>query len=255
MVEVNKLLENVNNILSYSSSDKDRDNFFINIYPNLDINLKAKVLDKLQLRIDFFNSYLKSNDKKNIIIKELEKSINVFLENDDLDNCISLFSIVLFYSSINFEFDIKLLLKCFEKILLVFNNYDVMNNQVFENILINMTKIIAYASSTDEYSSIIKNKYYNYFIKLICKYIDKIDNKKIIKSELINLLVETLPSLNSDEIKNKLKNKIEFEIDLKKYENYINNMILINSSIEEFFDDIKRYRIKYNIIPENMYIC
>lgn len=28
MVEVNKLLENVNNILSYSSSDKDRDNFF-----------------------------------------------------------------------------------------------------------------------------------------------------------------------------------------------------------------------------------
>ena len=254
MVDINKLWENVDCILKHSKSNKDRDDFFLNIYPTLDINTKAKVLEKLQYKIGFFNLYLKSNDKKNIIIKELEKSVYEFLENNDLENCINLLSVVRFYSSIDFEFDIEVLLKCFEKLLLIFDNCDLMNNEIFDEILISMIKIIAYVSSVDEYDCIIKNKYYNYFIELICKYIDKIDNDKMINSEFINLLVETLTALNSDEIENKFKNRFEFEIDLKKYEKYINNMLMMNSNIDEFFNDIKRYRIKYNIIPGNVCI-
>lgn len=254
MDEINKLWETVDFILTHSRSDKDRDEFFLNIYPFLDINSKAKVLDKLQLRIGSFNFYLKSNDKKDILIKELENSVYEFLENNDLENCIDLLSIVLFYSSIDFEFDIDILLKCFEKISIIFDNYDLMDNEVFENIMINMTKIIAYASSTDEYDIIMENKYYSFYIELIYKFIDRIDNNRMINSELVNLLVETLSALNSAKIADKLKNKFEGEVNLEIYDKYVNDMIMLDLNIEKFFSNIKKYRIKYNIIPENICI-
>lgn len=254
MNEVNNMWKTVDCILTHSKSDKDRDKFFLNIYPNLDINSKAKVLEKLQSRIGFFNFYLKSNTKKDILIKELENSVYQFLENNNLENCINLLSVILFYSSIDFEFDIDILLKCFEKLLIIFDNYDLMDNEVFEEIMINMTKIIAYASSTDEYKSIIENKYYSFYIELIFKFIDRIDNDRMINSEFVNLLVENSSALNSPKITNKLKNKFEEEVNLEIYDKYINDMIMLDLNVQKFFTDIKKYRIKYNIIPEKICI-
>ena len=75
----------------------------------------------------------------------------------------------------------------------------------------------------------------------------------MIDNELINLLIETFPAIAYPKLKDRLSSKYKEEIDLKKYN--LNKKISIEKDFVSFLEDIKKYRIKYGIIPEEICIC
>ena len=249
-------IEKINSLFEFKTSNSERDDFFLNIFPTFDSFTKAKILKQIQQKMKFFNSYMPRSKAKNIILEELKKEINVFLDENNVQKCIDLLPNILFYTSISInDIESDILLKPLKKMLFIIKSVDIFNNQDFNKTLINITKIIAYAfSDKEEYNSLKNNKNYEYYEEIIYNYIDKIDKSKILDDELINLIIETLPAISLPKLKNKLFTKFDEEIDLKKYEYFINRMIPLNKDVEYFFEDIKKYRIKYGIIPEDIYI-
>ena len=249
-------IEKVNFLFEFKTSNNERDDFFINVFPTLDSFAKAKVLKQLQPKMKLVNSYMFRSKAKNVILEELKKEINIFLDENDIQKCVDLLPNILFYTSISInDIDSDILLKPLKKILFITKNVDVSNNQNFDKILINITKIMAYAFSyKEEYNSLKNNKNYECYEEIIYDYIDKIDKSKMLDDELVNLIVEALPAICFPKLKDKLSSKYDEEIDLRKYDYYINKMIPLENNIENFFLDIKKYKIKYGIIPEEICI-
>lgn len=110
-----------------------------------------------------------------------------------------------------------------------------------ENGLKSYTKLIAYSSPDKKmYASFLQSKNFKEYEKIICNYIQKLQNKKILDSELINLLIEIALTICLTNIELLLKNKIKDLIDLDKYKNFIVNMLPIDKNVDAFFEDIKK---------------
>lgn len=250
-----EIKENVYHLTEFTTSGRNIDEFFTNIYPNLNVYDQAVVLSEFQKNINRFNLYLNRSKEKKHILEQIKSGIDLFIIEKDLEKSLNLLPIVHYYTSISINnIDSETLLKPFEKISFLSRNIDLIENETIKKVLINITKIIAYAtSSNDDYKSLLGNANYKYYEEVVCNYIEKI-GEDILDDELINLLVETLPAISSTEVNNKLKNKIKNEINLEKYNKYILDMIPLDDNIDLFFDDIKKYRIQNNIIPENICI-
>ena len=248
--------EKINSLFEFKTSNSERDDFFINVFPTLDSFTKAKILKQFRQKMKFFNSYMFRSKAKNIILEELKKKINIFLDEDNIQKCIDLLPNILFYTSINInDIESDILLKPLKKILLIAKNVDICNNQDLNKVLINITKIIAYAFSyKEEYNSLKRNKNYECYKEIIYDYIDKIDKSKMLDDELINLIIEILSAISFPKLKDKLSSKCNEEIDLRKYDFYINKMISLEKDSDHFFEDIKKCRIKYGIIPKKICI-
>lgn len=248
--------EKINSLFEFKTSNSERDDFFINVFPSLDSFAKAKVLKQFQQKVKYFNVYMSRSKAKNIILGELKKEITIFLDENDVQKCVDLLPNILFYTSINInDIDGDVLLKPLKKILFITKNADVFNNKDFHQILINITRIIAYAFSyKEEYKSLQNNKNYGYYKEILYDYVGKIDKSKMLDDELISLIIETLPAISFPELKDILSCKFDEEIDIRKYDFYINKMIPLEEDIKYFFKDIKKYRLKYGIIPEEICI-
>ena len=152
--------EKINFLFEFKTSNSERDDFFINVFPTLDSFTKTKILKQFQPKMKLFNSYILRSKVKNVILEELKKEITIFLDENDVQKCVDLLPNILFYTSINInDIDGDVLLKPLKKILFITKNADVFNNKDFHQILINITRIIAYAFSyEEEYKSLQNNK-------------------------------------------------------------------------------------------------
>ena len=246
---------NIEKIWGFETSDSERDNFFLNVFPTIDSFTKAKILKHLMKKIKFFNSYISRSNAKSKILEELKKEINIFIEEKNIQKGVLLLPIILFYTNMNInDIESDILLKPLKQLLFMTKNEDLVDNQDFNEIVINITKIVAYAFSYEEEYNLLKNnKNYEYYEEIIYSYIDKIKESKMIDNELINLLIETFPAIAYPKLKDRLSSKYKEEIDLKKYN--LNKKISIEKDFVSFLEDIKKYRIKYGIIPEEICIC
>lgn len=231
-------------------------NFFKNVYPNFDVYDQAKIIVEFQKDAIGFIQYLNKSQEKKLILEQLNSGIIQFVEEKDLEKSLELLPILLAY--INLEeppFNDELISKAFEKINSSFEKNIMVKINTIEEILKYYTKIIAYTSYDKKiYNKLLQSKNFKEYEKIICNYIEKMQKETMIDNELINLLVETEPSISSSNIKSSLKKKFNEKIDLSKYDDFVNNMLPIDKNINIFFDDIKKYRIQNNIIPENICI-
>ena len=246
--------EEINAIFEFKTADRQKDDFFLNVFPTLDSFTKAKVLRCSTKEIKTFNFYLSRSKVKNQILEELQKEIDIFLNEDNIQNCLLLLPNILFYTNINInDIDVDILLKPLKKILYITRNVYLLDNEDINQILTNMTKIIAYASSNkEEYDKLKNNKNYEYYEQIIYDFIDKIENSKMLDNNLINMIIEAFPAISFPKLKDKLSSKYSEEIDLSKYDSYISKMIPLEEDFEQFLKDIKKYRIKYGIIPKKI---
>ena len=151
--------EEINAIFEFKTVDRQKDDFFLNVFPTLDSFTKAKVLRRSTKEIKTFNFYLSRSKVKNQILEELQKEIDIFLNEDNIQNCLLLLPNILFYTNINInDIDVDILLKPLKKILYITRNVYLLDNEDINQILTNMTKIIAYASSNKEEYDKLKNK-------------------------------------------------------------------------------------------------
>ena len=210
---------NIEKIWGFETSDSERDNFFLNVFPTIDSFTKAKILKHLMKKIKFFNSYISRSNAKSKILEELKKEINIFIEEKNIQKGVLLLPIILFYTNMNInDIESDILLKPLKQLLFMTKNEDLVDNQDFNEIVINITKIVAYAFSYEEEYNLLKNnKNYEYYEEIIYSYIDKIKESKMIDNELINLLIETFPAIAYPKLKDRLSSKYKEEIDLKKY--------------------------------------
>ena len=248
-MDINKIA----NLFDFKTGNSERDNFFINTYPHFDIFTKAKTLSIIQEKITTFNSYMNRSSVRDKIVSELIDGIQVFLNADARDS-FDLLPFISFYTSINIDdIDEGILMKPLKKIEFIFKEKDLTKNYDLKQILINTTRIIALSSSyKDLYDSIQSNEGYNSYIELLCNYIEQLSENEIIDDELINLITETLPAISSYKLSEKIHGKIGKEIELNEYNCYVKKMIPLEDDIEIFFDKIKKYRVKYSIIPEDI---
>ena len=136
-------IEKINSLFEFKTSNSERDDFFLNIFPTFDSFTKAKILKQIQQKMKFFNSYMTRSKAKNIILEELKKEINVFLDENNVQKCIDLLPNILFYTSISInDIESDILLKPLKKMLFIIKSVDIFNNQDFNKTLINITKII-----------------------------------------------------------------------------------------------------------------
>ena len=251
--------EMVNTFFSLKTSDCERDNFFLKTYTIMDASSKAKFLSLMKNNILFNNPfvnwtyYLNCSDHQDEILNIFIKDLDLFINEDNIEKSVELLPLVEFYTGLGNDLtDVTAMLRPFEKLQYLANNTHLFNNNLFHEILMNMTKKIAYTYSyPDIYDALEDNKNYKYFISLLISYIDF--KNEMLDDELINLIVEINQALNSKELAEKMYNKYP-DVSLDKYSMYIKDMVRINNDPEpkQFFSDIKKYRIKYGIIPEDI---
>lgn len=244
--------EKINSLLEFKTFDSQRDDFFLNDFSTLDSFTKAKILKIFSQKMNFFNSYINRSKVKNQILEELTNEVKAFANISDAQQCVELLPSILFYTSINIDsIDEKVLLIPLKNILFLINNLDLLHNSDLQKILINITKIISLAYSYKEiYTSLQKDKNYKYYQNILGTYVEKMDKIQMLDDKFIDLIIETLPAISFPKLKEKLFHKFEEEIDLKKYDLYINKMLPLEGNSEQFLEDIKKYRLKYGIIPE-----
>lgn len=249
--------EMINSFFNHKTSDSDRDQFILDTYTKMDAVSKANFLisikNNILLNNPFVNwtRYLNWSEHKDEVLNIFIQDLNLFINEDNIEKCIDLLPLVEFYTGLSQELTDEIaMLKPFEKLHYLANNTFIFNDNSFHEILMNMTKKIAYTySHPDIYDALKDNKNYKYFISLLANYIDFKNEDEMLDDELINLVVEINQALNSKELTEKLYNKYP-EISLDKYSKYIKHMVIINDN--EFFSDIKKYRIKYGILPEEI---
>ena len=150
---------NIEKIWGFETSDSERDNFFLNVFPTIDSFTKAKILKHLMKKIKFFNSYISRSNAKSKILEELKKEINIFIEEKNIQKGVLLLPIILFYTNMNInDIESDILLKPLKQLLFMTKNEDLVDNQDFNEIVINITKIVAYAFSYEEEYNLLKNK-------------------------------------------------------------------------------------------------
>ena len=232
-------------------NNNEKDEFFKKVYPNFNVYEQAKILVEFQKDRITFIQYLNQSKEKKFILEQLKNGIMQFLEEKDSEKCLELLPILLAYINLDEPpFHDELLSKIFKKI----------NDSLEKNLLVQIetilecyTKQVAYTSFDKKmYDQLLQSKNFKEFEKLICNAINKMPKEALINSELINLLIETSPSISSSNIQITLRNSFDEKIDLNKWEYFINNMVPIKENTNMFFEDIKKYRIQNGSIPETI---
>ena len=235
-------------------SNSEKDEFFTRIYPNFNVYDQSKIITIFQQDMSNFIHYLNNSEHKKVILEQLKKGISQFLEDKEFEKSIDLLSIILAYINLDEPpFEDKLISEAFKKINLLICETSIIKCNTLEEILKYYTKLIAYSSFNKEmYDSLLQSENFKEYEKIICNYIKNLKSEEIINNELINLLVEIAPAINSFIIESLLKSQIDECIDLSKYDDFIVKMIPLDKNVDMFLNDIKRYRIQNGIIPENV---
>lgn len=246
-----------NDILALATkkfNDGEKDAFFTQSYPNFDVYDQAKIILLFQQDMVGFINYLNNSKEKKFILEQLKNGIRRFSEEKESERCLDLLPIILAYINLDDPpFQDELISNTFKKINFIIENISITQIKTLEEILKSYTKLIAYSSPDKKmYASFLQSKNFKEYEKIICNYIQKLQNEKILDSELINLLIEIAPAICLTNIELLLKNKIKDPIDLDKYKNFIVNMLPIDKNVDVFFEDIKKYRIQNGIVPENI---
>lgn len=232
----------------------EKDAFFTQSYSNFNVYDQAKIILLFQQDMIAFINYLNNSKEKEIILEQLKNGIKKFLEEKEVEKCLNLLSIILAYINLdNPPFKDELISNAFEKISFIIKDTSIVQINTLGEILMSYTKLIAYSSPDKRmYDSLLQSKNFKEYEKIICNYIQKLQDEKILDNELINLLIEIAPAISSANIELALKNKIKDSIDLDKYKYFILNMLTMDKNVDVFFEDIKKYRIQNGIVPENI---
>lgn len=246
-----------NDILALATkrfNDSEKDIFFTQSYSNFDVYDQAKIILLFQQDMIAFINYLNNSKEKEIILEQLKNGIKKFLEEKEVEKCLDLLPIILAYINLDDPpFQDEIISDAFEKISFIIKDTSIVQINKLEEILRSYTKLIAYSSPDKRmYDSLLQSKNFKEYEKIICNYIQKLQDEKILDNELINLLIEIAPAISSTNIESALKNKMKDPIDLDKYKYFIVNMLPMDKNVDAFFEDIKKYRIQNGIIPENI---